>query len=619
MIPAGLAQTKRKYIAARFPKDAPSFVAEEYVVGFEQAPGKQVKEPSLLLSRKNPKQQQQQQQQGSKDLPNHHQGVPRTDAPSNYFVLSKSGGKWDFVVQPLETTFTFKKLVKGPGPSIEEAEAEMRPAAGARDPARFLPKSMRQQLQDAAAAEAAEKKLQEEVVPLFDKAKVAELAVKYGAGSSQGKLVVGHSDDEGSDEGWGATLGEDDEGAAGRKRGPGKDKKGAKGAGKGRKGAKESSGPDIPEDEMPEDIYAGEEDELRPAAPTEDVDWEFQDDRADDDMDQGASDDEQQPDDPGLRKQLGLEADDDEEEEAKKEAGLAADEAEGADKAEGQGAAAPAAAGADGAAAGAAGGPSQASVGGSAESDDVEDEMLLEGEEDVDPDYLDRLAEGREPNVGASHAAKRRKGSVGPAGRDRSPAPGTAAASRHATPPLGAGSSRATPQPGSGLKRGATPPPGSKAAAAGAASGSSRQGSVGAGARKTPPPSAAAAAAGRRTPPPAAASAGAAKRKREEGSAAGGAGAAAAGAMAAAAGVGRGYVWRPEQLDAKGVPTVEAMQQALEELGPITTTQLNLLQEHLDVARIGDEGKKLLKSRMLQVAKVEVINGVKYVVLKHSG
>lgn len=52
----------------------------------------------------------------------------------------------------------------------------------------------------------------------------------------------------------------------------------------------------------------------------------------------------------------------------------------------------------------------------------------------------------------------------------------------------------------------------------------------------------------------------------------------------------------------QGVPTVEAMQQALEELGPITTTQLNLLQEHLDVARIGDEGKKLLKSRMLQVS-----------------
>lgn len=37
----------------------------------------------------------------------------------------------------------------------------------------------------------------------------------------------------------------------------------------------------------------------------QDVDWEFQDDHADDDMDQGASDDEAQPDDPGYRKQLG--------------------------------------------------------------------------------------------------------------------------------------------------------------------------------------------------------------------------------------------------------------------------------------------------------------------------
>lgn len=61
-------------------------------------------------------------------------------------------------------------LGRGPGPSIEEAEAEMRPAAGARDPARFLPKSMRQQLQDAAAAEAAEKKLQEEVVVSWPRA-----------------------------------------------------------------------------------------------------------------------------------------------------------------------------------------------------------------------------------------------------------------------------------------------------------------------------------------------------------------------------------------------------------------------------------------------------------------
>lgn len=59
---------------------------------------------------------------------------------------------------------------RDPGPSIEEAEAEMRPAAVPGDPARFLPKSMRQQLQDAAAAEAAEKKLQEEVVVSWPRA-----------------------------------------------------------------------------------------------------------------------------------------------------------------------------------------------------------------------------------------------------------------------------------------------------------------------------------------------------------------------------------------------------------------------------------------------------------------
>lgn len=70
---------------------------------------------------------------------------------------------------------------------------------------------------------------------------MAELAVKYGSGGSggQGKLVVGHEDDEGSDEGWDLTGGDDEEGGGGSargRRGPGKDKKGAKGAGRGRKG-----------------------------------------------------------------------------------------------------------------------------------------------------------------------------------------------------------------------------------------------------------------------------------------------------------------------------------------------------------------------------------------------
>jgi hypothetical protein len=47
--------------------------------------------------------------------------------------------------------------------SIEDVEAQMRSAAAAADPARILPKSMRQQLQEAAAAEAAEQQLMQEM------------------------------------------------------------------------------------------------------------------------------------------------------------------------------------------------------------------------------------------------------------------------------------------------------------------------------------------------------------------------------------------------------------------------------------------------------------------------
>lgn len=76
--------------------------------------------------------------------------------------------------------------------------------------------------------------------PLFDKNKVVELSVKYGGPTTQGnKLVLGHSDDdEGSDDGWGLTGADEEEGPTGKKKGPAKDKdkKGGKGAGKGRKG-----------------------------------------------------------------------------------------------------------------------------------------------------------------------------------------------------------------------------------------------------------------------------------------------------------------------------------------------------------------------------------------------
>lgn len=49
------------------------------------------------------------------------------------------------------------------------------------------------------------------------------------------------------------------------------------------------------------------------------------------------------------------------------------------------------------------------------------------------------------------------------------------------------------------------------------------------------------------------------------------------------------------------MPTQASLAQALGELGPITTGQLSLLQDYLDVGRIGDAGKKLLKSRIMQV------------------
>lgn len=51
----------------------------------------------------------------------------------------------------------------------------------------------------------------------------------------------------------------------------------------------------------------------------------------------------------------------------------------------------------------------------------------------------------------------------------------------------------------------------------------------------------------------------------------------------------------------QGVPTQAAVLQALIELSPIPTTQLSLLQDFLDVGRIGDAGKKLLKARIMQV------------------
>lgn len=51
-------------------------------------------------------------------------------------------------------------------------------------------------------------------------------------------------------------------------------------------------------------------------------------------------------------------------------------------------------------------------------------------------------------------------------------------------------------------------------------------------------------------------------------------------------------------------------------MGPVPTEQLQLLQERLNLVQIGNEGKTVFKKRLLQVAKVGIIDGRKYMVLK---
>lgn len=172
----------------------------------------------------------------------------------------------------------------------------------------------------------------------------------------------------------------------------------------------------------------------------------------------------------------------------------------------------------------------------------------------------------------------------------------TPVARRAATPPTAAVSAVAA------AGRAATPPLGAAAKAASS--------------RKTPPPG-----TRRGTPPPAGV---VPKRKRDEVAAPAAAPAAAAGAgapavLTTAAAVPGGlapWEWTADQLDAAGVPTTDGIIQALTHMGPVPTEQLQLLQDRLNLAQIGNDGKTLLKRRLLQVAKVGVIDGRKYMVLK---
>ncbi|KAF6252564.1 hypothetical protein COO60DRAFT_514754 [Scenedesmus sp. NREL 46B-D3] len=201
------------------------------------------------------------------------QGVPRTDAIGNYFVLMKAGRDY-FSVYPLEASYTFKPYVKPSGLTIEEVEAGQRaPAAAAAaasagsKPSLLLPKSVRMAMREQQATQAADKQLHEDAAPLL-KDKLAELAVKYGSsgGSSGSRLVLHASDGEdggSSDMDFG---GDDDGDAPTKRRGPKAAAGAAAGKGKKGKGAAGSAAAaaDIGDDELAEDIYAGEEDELRP-------------------------------------------------------------------------------------------------------------------------------------------------------------------------------------------------------------------------------------------------------------------------------------------------------------------------------------------------------------------
>ncbi|KAF8060620.1 hypothetical protein HT031_004797 [Scenedesmus sp. PABB004] len=613
LVPAGLLQRKRKYVAARFPQASerqrggrsrrpaptcwaaavagcwaaaracgaarrpqgpPNFkgdlslgvdaAAAPVIRPRDGAPAPPPKQPALLLGAKGGAGRQM-------------QGLPRTDQSSTYFVLMKSGR--DFSVYPLEGSYTFKPVARPTAVTIEEVEAAQRgPAAAAAasaaaDAALLMPRSLRAALKDEAAAAAADRRLREEAGTVLEGGKVAELAVRYaatgsaaaGAGGGGGSKLVLHADDDeegGSDD---MDFGGDDDDDAARRRagkGPRRDEPAGRGGGGGARGkaGKGAAGPDIPEDEAPEDIYAGEEDELRPERPTKADDWEFEADHDDDDLAQGASDEEGLDDDPGLRRELGIEGDEEEEEEKKKrEAELAAD------------AEAAAAGGAGGAAGGAEG-----ELEGELEGDGEGDMADLDGDdddygddygEDFDADDLDRLAAERENDTLGGPALKRRKQSAGSGGSDRSPAP---AALRAATPPGGG-------TPGGG--RDATPPVGAPAARGGG--------------QLTPPQG-----GGQRLTPPAS---GGAKRKRDP-----------------AEPGGDGEVdWLPRpEVDAQGVPTTESIAAALRMAGPILTDKLNQLTVHFLGKSASDEAKILFKRRLLMVARVEVIDGRKHMVLK---
>jgi hypothetical protein len=69
-------------------------------------------------------------------------------------------------------------------------------------------------------------------------------------------------------------------------------------------------------------------------------------------------------------------------------------------------------------------------------------------------------------------------------------------------------------------------------------------------------------------------------------------------------------------LDAQGVPSTDGIIQALRVLGPTPINQLTLLSVNVDWSQTGADGKTLLKKRLLQVGKAQVVDGRNCLVLK---
>jgi hypothetical protein len=64
------------------------------------------------------------------------------------------------------------------------------------------------------------------------------------------------------------------------------------------------------------------------------------------------------------------------------------------------------------------------------------------------------------------------------------------------------------------------------------------------------------------------------------------------------------------------VPSTDGIVEALRVLGPTPISELTLLSVNVDWSQTGAEGKTLLKKRILQVGKSQIIDGRQCMVLK---